>query len=268
MTIAILTDFGTSDNYNGVMEAVIKKLNREADIIYISPEAKNFNIISGSYLLYTSFRYFRKNTIFLVVIDPGVGTERKPLAIKTRNYIFIGPDNGVLYPSIKADEVVDLHVIDNEKVYLSKAISNTFHGRDIFSISAALLSLRVPMDTLGSKISEDRIQKVDFSVRVENNMICTKVIFIDHYGNVALALRDAKVKLGMTAQLKVGGRTYQAWTASTFQDRETGLIVYRNGYGFLELGLNKANASLLLDVKEGDDVCIEGSILVDFSPFI
>ncbi|BCS91984.1 Chlorinase [Metallosphaera sp. J1] len=265
--LAVLTDFGISDNYNAVMEAVIRRVNRDVDVVYISPNSKNFNVIAGAYLLYTAYRYFRKYTTFLVVVDPGVGTKRRPLAVRTRNYYFVGPDNGVLYPAIREDGILRIHSIDNERVYLSKEISNTFHGRDIFSISAALLTRGVPMETLGAKIDESELVKLNLESRREDGMICSKVFFVDHFGNVALSLRDARVKFGGRAKIKVGDRTFTGVGARTFQDGENGLIIYRNGYGFLELGLNKADASVVLNVKEGDDVCIEESILEDFSPF-
>ncbi|AWR99472.1 SAM hydrolase/SAM-dependent halogenase family protein [Metallosphaera hakonensis] len=267
LTIAILTDFGTSDNYNAVMEAVIKKFNRDTDITYITQQSKNFNVIAGSYLLFTSYRYFRKNTIFLVVVDPGVGTRRRPLAVKTRQYFFIGPDNGILYPTIEEDGIERAYSIDNDKVYLTREISNTFHGRDIFSISAALLSRKVPIETLGTEINKTELQKIDLRSRRENGLLCSKVFYVDHFGNVSLAIRDARVRVNQRVNVLVKGRTFLALSAQTFQDSKGELIVYRNGYGFLELGLNKADASVLLDVKEGDDICIEESILVDFNPF-
>ncbi|ABP94182.1 MULTISPECIES: SAM hydrolase/SAM-dependent halogenase family protein [Metallosphaera] len=265
--LAVLTDFGISDNYNGVMEAVIRRINKNVDVVYISPNSKNFNVIAGAYQLYTSYRYFRKYTTFLVVIDPGVGTRRRPLAVRTRNYFFVGPDNGVLLPAIREDGILKVHSIDNERIYLSREISNTFHGRDIFSVSAALLSRGVPIETLGTRVDETDLVKLNLESRRENGMICSKVFFVDHFGNVALSLRNVRIKLGEKAKIRTRDGTFTGIGARTFQEGGSDLIIYRNGYGFLELGLNKADASVVLNVKEGDDVCLEESILEDFSPF-
>ncbi|WP_246263933.1 SAM hydrolase/SAM-dependent halogenase family protein [Metallosphaera tengchongensis] len=250
------------------MEAVIKKFNRHVDITYISPNAKNFNVIAGSYLLYTSYRYFRKNTIFLTVIDPGVGTSRKAIIIRTNNYHFVGPDNGVLYPASIEDGIISAVEISNRKIYLAKEISNTFHGRDIFSITAALISLKVPLDTFGNQLKKEQIQKLDLGSYRNNEKICTKVLYVDHFGNVSLGIKNVKVKQGQMAEIETGGKRFVVLTAKTFQDSEKDLLLYRNGYGFLELGLNKADASVVLNVKEGDEICVEQSILEDFSPFI
>ncbi|EHP69508.1 hypothetical protein MetMK1DRAFT_00022740 [Metallosphaera yellowstonensis MK1] len=266
VTIAILTDFGVSDNYNGTMEAVIRRLNPNVEFTYISGNAKNFNVISAAYLLLTSFRYFRKGTIFLTVVDPGVGTSRRALVIRTTRYTFVGPDNGVLYPAVSEDGIVEIREISNPRVYLSQRISNTFHGRDIFSVAAALLSLRVRPEVMGPSLSMEDLHKLNFHERYSNNSLCATVVHIDHFGNVALAKRVEDVTPRKRVKIKVGEREFEGTTARTFQDGGCNdLLVYENGYSFLEVGLNKGDASVVLGVKEGDEVCIEGFTQEDFS---
>ncbi|BFI75335.1 hypothetical protein YN1HA_14330 [Sulfurisphaera ohwakuensis] len=259
--IAILTDFGISDNYNGVMEGVIRKINPNVDITYITPNAKEFNIYAGAYLLYTAYRYFKKGTIFLVVIDPGVGTERKALLIKTKNYYFIGPDNGVLYPSVEEDEIEKVIYINNPKLYLSKNISNTFHGRDIFSVAAAYLSLNVDINVFGNEINKNEIEKLSFlfnEMREDKNITyCGKILYIDHFGNVATSIRIKTTK-NFKYVLKYKGNEYELFAVKTFGEGEQNkLLLYNNGYGFLEIGINKGNASIVINAKEGEDVCLE-----------
>lgn len=270
--IAILTDFGISDNYNGVMEGVIRKINPNVDITYITPNAKEFNIYSGAYLLYTSYKYFGKNTIFLTVIDPGVGTKRRALIVKTKNYYFVGPDNGVLYPSISEDGILQVIQITNPRMYLSKEISNTFHGRDIFSVASAYLSLNVDPIVFGDMINTNEIEKLQFSFTHEknNNIItyCGKVIYIDHFGNVATSI---KVKIDKNTKViaKYNGREYELNVVKTFgESKGKELLLYNNGYGFLEIGINKGNASLTINVNEGDDICLEVYTQGDSSPSI
>ncbi|AWR97225.1 hypothetical protein DFR86_06390 [Acidianus sulfidivorans JP7] len=262
--ISILTDFGIADNYNGVMEGVIRKFNKNVDITYISPNAKNFSIYSGAYLLYTSYRFFRKNTIFLVVIDPGVGTKRKAIIVKTKNYIFIGPDNGVLYPAIKEDQIEKIIEINNEKLYLSKNISKTFHGRDIFAVTAAFISLDLNLEVFGNIVSENDIQKLEYKTFKKDNLTCGEIIYIDHFGNIATSIRD----FDTSAKIYINSNVFYARKVNTFgesQDKE--LLIYRNGYGFMEIGINKENAAMKLGVKEGDIICLEGYIQGDFSHF-
>ncbi|MEM0187833.1 MAG: S-adenosyl-l-methionine hydroxide adenosyltransferase family protein [Saccharolobus sp.] len=261
-TIAILTDFGVNDNYNGVMEAVIRKVNPKAQIIYISGNVKNFNIYAGAYLLYTSFKYFPKNTIFLVVIDPGVGTNRRPLIIKTLNYIFVGPDNGVLFQAAEKDGIEKIIEINNPKLYLSNIISNTFHGRDIFSITAAFLSLGVDITIFGKELRIDEINKINLTYKVEDKRICGKVAYIDHFGNIATSIPTeaviGKVEYNRLIKITVNNSNYMCRFVKTFgYGNENELLIYQNGYFLLEIGINKGNAKDKIDVKEGDEICLE-----------
>ena len=267
--IAILTDFGVSDNYNGVMEGVIRKINPDVNIVYIAPSAKEFNLYAGSYLLYTSYRYFQRNTIFLVVIDPGVGTRRKAIIIKTKNYYFVGPDNGILYPAAFEDGIVEAVQITNQRMFLSKEISNTFHGRDIFSVAAAYLSLNVDMSIFGEKIKPEELEKLEFnfSETKEGDKIvyCGKVIYIDHFGNIATSIK-VKMNENSKALAKFKGKEYQLNVVRTFGEAKgKELLLYNNGYGFLEIGINKGNAAITINAEEGDDICLEVYTQGDFN---
>ncbi|WP_338599985.1 S-adenosyl-l-methionine hydroxide adenosyltransferase family protein [Sulfolobus tengchongensis] len=271
--IAILTDFGAGDNYNGVMEAVIKRINPQVEITYITGDSKKFNITAGAYLLYTSYKYFTRNTIFLVVIDPGVGTRRRPLIIKTTNYMFVGPDNGVLFPAAKNDGIQKIIEISNNKLYLSKMISNTFHGRDIFSVAAAFLSAGIDLNVFGNEVKLEDITKLDFDYRITKNEICGKVVYIDHFGNVATSIpRDVisnAFNYDQEIVVKVNDMKHNCKFVKTFgYGNENELLIYSNGYFMLEIGINKGSAQDKLNVKEGDEICIEGYTQEDFSHFI
>ena len=267
--IAILTDFGISDNYNGVMEGVIRKINPDTDIVYITPNAKEFNLYAGAYLLYTSYRYFQKNTIFLAVIDPGVGTKRRAIIVKSRNYYFVGPDNGILYPAISEDGISKVVQITNPRMYLSREISNTFHGRDIFSVAAAYLSLNVDMTVFGEMINPEELEKIEFNFsesKDENKvMYCGKIVYVDHFGNIATSI---KTKINKNAKViaKHNGREYYLNVVRTFgEGKEKEFLLYNNGYGFLEIGINKGNAAITINANEGDEICLEVYTRGDFS---
>ncbi|MEM1626313.1 MAG: S-adenosyl-l-methionine hydroxide adenosyltransferase family protein [Sulfolobaceae archaeon] len=259
--IGILTDYGVSDNYNAVLEAVIKKINPEVDIIYISPEVKPFNIYAGAYLLYTSYKYFKKNTIFLAIVDPGVGSKRRAIVIRTNNYYFVGPDNGILYPSAYEDGIIEVRTISNPKIFLSREISNTFHGRDIFCVAAALLSRKVDMQIFGEKIDPSELVQLEYNYSFNNKRLCAKVIYIDHFGNIALSVKGKDIRFSLA---KYNERIMRR--VRTFSDGgENELIIYENGYGFLEIGVNMGNAQKILGIKEGEEICLEVFTQEDFS---
>jgi predicted adenylyl cyclase CyaB len=133
-----------------------------------------------------------KGSIFLVVVDPGVGTSRKALLVKSKNYFFIGPDNGVLYPAISEDGIDEVIEISNPRLYLSKSISRTFHGRDIFATTAGFVSAGVDIHTFGPKISKDELVKLSYNYNIikDKNLVCGKIIYIDHFGNIATSIRN------------------------------------------------------------------------------
>ncbi|AHC51095.1 hypothetical protein SUSAZ_03240 [Sulfolobus acidocaldarius SUSAZ] len=267
--MAILTDYGVSDNYNGTLEGVIKKINPDIDITYITPNAKNFNIFTGAYLLNTSYRYFKKNTIFLIIVDPGVGTQRNAILVKTNNYYFVAPDNGVLYPTIIEDNIEKIILISNKKFYLSKSISNTFHGRDIFAPIASYISVGVDLSVFGEEISKSEIVKLDFSYtldRINENRVkaCGKIVYIDHFGNIATTIRNVKLRTEQKALVSLRDKQLELRVVRTFAEgKENELVLYSNGYGFIEIGINMSSASNILGVKEGEDVCIEAYIQED-----
>ncbi|BBG24479.1 SAM hydrolase/SAM-dependent halogenase family protein [Sulfuracidifex tepidarius] len=268
--IAILTDFSLSDNYNGVMEGTIRRFNKDVNITYLSGNSKKFNVKSASYLLYTGYRFFPRKTVFLVVVDPGVGTERDALLVKTRNYFFIGPDNGVLYPSIIEDGIVEIRKINNPKVFLSKEISKTFHGRDIFAVSAALLSTGVETEAFGDVKSQNDLYKYELKYYEKINYgLKTKVVYVDNFGNVTLGItsREFKVKENQIYEINVKGLKYKVTSKRTFgYGEENQLIIYSNGYGFLEIGINKGSAYHTLKTSEGDEICLEDYTQGDSSP--
>src|SRR3989338_217730 len=143
--IAILTDFGDSE-YAGVMKGVICTMCAEARIIDITNNVPSHNIREGAWILFISYRYFPRGTIFLCVVDPGVGSSRNAIAVKTKNYFFVGPDNGLMYPAMKSDGIIDARKLD------TNGASKTFHVRDVFAKSAGFIEGRKQFELLGNRI--------------------------------------------------------------------------------------------------------------------
>ncbi len=267
-TIALLTDFGYKDPYVGLMKAVIYGINSEVNIVDITHDITSFSIQEASYILYVSYKYFPRGTIFLVVIDPGVGTKRRVLIIETNNYVFVGPDNGVLYQSALEDGIRNIIEVTNDKFFI-KPTSNTFHGRDIFAPIAAYLSLGVDSNVFGKRISVDDIVKFELEVKeLTGNKVCGKVLYIDKFGNVVFNIkfkeydlsryyRRAKIIMnGLDGKMKLVAKI-----GKSFGDVKPGEpVVYVNSFNFIELGINKGSAAKTYSLSIGDSVCLELSM--------
>lgn len=182
--IVLLTDFGNTE-YIGITKGVINKIVPETMIIDLNHNINPQEILSGAWILYTSFKFFQKNSIFVCVVDPGVGTKRKALAIKTNNYYFIGPDNGLL-TAVKEDNIIGiLEIPISDQIYPSKNISNTFHGRDIFAPAAAYLNKNGWEWCKQNWKSLENIKLLNiYSVKDEFGQHKGKIVHIDNFGNI------------------------------------------------------------------------------------
>jgi len=197
--ITLLTDFGTKDSYVSEMKGVINALIPDVTIIDISHEVRPQNILEASFILSNSFYYFPGKTVHLTVVDPGVGTSREILVVNTRNYIFIGPDNGVLYESVNKDGIDEIKSVNieqfrnymlnlyrgnivAERIFSGEA-SKTFHGRDIFAPLAAFCLLDDKFEKF--TVRKSRLIKCpEIRPVLKGNKINGKVIYIDNFGNL------------------------------------------------------------------------------------
>jgi len=180
--IVLLTDFGDSDIYVGVMKGVIKTIHPRAEFVDITHNIEPQNVRQAAFALFNAYRYFPPGTIFLVVVDPGVGSTRKPIAVQASSHTFIAPDNGVL--SYVLSELEGIRIVElSNAVYQLYPPSNTFHGRDIFAPAAAHIAVGTPLERLGPFV--ERIFKLPVPhLRLEGNRVSGQVIHIDHFGNV------------------------------------------------------------------------------------
>ena len=180
MVIALLTDFG--DFYPGVMKGLIRKLT-DAEIIDITHSVSPQNVHEGAFLLYSAYRYFPSGTVFVAVVDPGVGGERRAIAVKTSGYWFVSPDNGIVYPSASEDGIESVFEIKNTVSEISGSFSSTFHGRDIFAPASALI--------YHGRIHERYFEKVEplmdeldlFDAEISGGEIRCRILHIDRFGN-------------------------------------------------------------------------------------
>jgi S-adenosylmethionine hydrolase len=189
--IALLTDFGTTDIYVGVMKGVIAAICPDAPVIDITHAIPPHDIRAGAVALLSAYRYFPPETTFVVVVDPGVGSSRLPIAVSAGGYRFVAPDNGVISYALRAithngggGQAVEL----TNPAYRLPRISQTFHGRDIFAPAAAHLACGVAVTALGAKAIQPTLLPTPRLERQDENTVHAEVIGIDHFGNVTTSI--------------------------------------------------------------------------------
>ncbi len=247
--IALLTDFGLKDNFVGVMKGVIKSINPAVEIIDITHEVESHNIMAGMFVLKSAWQYFPEKTIFLCVVDPGVGTERKIICIKKEKYIFIAPDNGLL--SFIEGEIFEL---DINKLKPQK-ISWTFHGRDLFAPFAAKLSKGIKLTSLCRKI--ENIKKFELpQPQIKKNRIIAEIIYIDKFGNCTLNISGEFIKsyLKKGFVIKLKGRKITGLCRSYYEVKKgvPGAII--NSFDYLELFMREDSISKKMKLKRGSKI--------------
>jgi S-adenosyl-L-methionine hydrolase (adenosine-forming) len=246
--ITLTTDFGDS-YYVGEMKGVAKKVDPEADVIDVTHSVERHNIVGGAFVLSRVWKHFPRNTAHIAVVDPGVGSLRKALAIQTDYCFLLGPDNGILRWAIK-DQKVERAVELDPKVVQEKAgltkVSATFHGRDVFAPAAALITKGVDIDALGGRAKE-----IDMLPLNEDT-----VIHVDDFGNIITTIARELVP-GARVTVLHGPRQYDALCVRTFGDAEPGkLIVLTGSHGLVEVDVNQGNAAERLGVRAGDQIRI------------
>jgi S-adenosyl-L-methionine hydrolase (adenosine-forming) len=261
--ITMLTDFGHSDEYVGVMKGVILSIDPDAEIVDLTHLIDPQDIIQAAYLLKSSYSYFPKNTIHMVVVDPGVGTERKIVVLKMDGHFFLAPDNGLLsllwqYLTIQAGVWVTNHQ------YFLDNISRTFHGRDIFAPVAAWLSKKIPIKHLGLPVNYSELKTIKIltpKISSENSIDGT-VISIDRFGNLLTNIEEKTISQlcqKFPDQLPAVniGKIFIKGLSNSYQsvpEKEALMIIGSRGY--LEISVNCGNASQMFEIFKGDPIVI------------
>ncbi len=191
MVIALLTDFG--DYYPGIMKGVMRKVS-DAEVVDITHSVSPQNVIEGAFLLYNAYRFFPHGTIFVAVVDPGVGGSRNALAVRTRNYWFVCPDNGIAYPSLVEDSIVEVYRIRDEVSEITGELSSTFHGRDVFAPAGALLHEGKLEDRYFERYDGPLVSLDLFDVDVGEGVLNFRVVHVDRFGNVVTNVRREVVE--------------------------------------------------------------------------
>ena len=239
--ITILSDFGNSE-YLGVMKGAIFTVSNDARIVDLCNEVNPHQMIEGAWILLNSYRYFPKGTIFLCVVDPGVGSKRKCIAIRTKNYFFVGPDNGLMFPAANEDGIVESIELSSEKA------SNTFHGRDVFARAAALIDLKMPFSSIG------KMAMIKSKFKFHLNKDEGQIVRIDIFGNIITNIPHSGAKAyGVILKNKKCQMDFYA----TYNDAPTNvLFLILGSSNTLEISLKNSSAALELMAKSGEKITI------------
>ncbi len=255
--IALLTDFGLKDPYAGVMKGVIAGIAPRAGVIDICHEVAPQDVDQARFLLRASIPYFPKGTIFVCVVDPGVGSQRRALCVESGGRIFLGPDNG-LFTELLAEKGAKAREITNRKMML-REISQTFHGRDVFAPAAAHLAAGATPAQLGRLVRDPvRLPPLD-PVRTGRRFWTGRVAHIDRFGNLVTNLPAQEFLPPAVRAIMVSAGFEKAWRVcrSYAEAPEGELFLIAGSYGTVEISLKQASAAKRLGVETGAPVDVE-----------
>lgn len=259
--ITLTTDFGTSDAYVGVMKGVILGINPNAQIVDITHAIPPQDVHEAAFLIHSAHRYFPQGTIHTIVVDPGVGSNRRAIVCQTDSAFFVCPDNGVLSYLVGETSGLDTSAVTIENpTYLLPHVSNTFHGRDIFAPVAAHLSLGVPLADIGTPV-HNLVQLPIPTMHIAEDTLLGQIIKVDSFGNLITNISQSDfVAFTETASaytIQTGdvciNRLNRAYAAS-----DTGEpLAIIGSFGLLEIAVNCGSAAACLGLKRGDAVSIK-----------
>jgi len=275
--ITLTTDFGTDDAYVASMKGVILTISPEAAIVDICHSIEPRNILQASFILSTTHRYFPEGTVHVAVVDPGVGSERKAIILKTPSSFFVAPDNGILSyildefcptsPGVSPSTSINMERrklgVELEAIAITNSefwqhpVSTTFHGRDIFAPVAGHLSLGTPLHRFGDSVEQLNVFPLPQPFRDNSGNLDGCILHIDHFGNLITSIRDNDLP-GEEFLIEVCNQRIQ--NISRFYAEKEGLAAIIGSSGYLEISLKDGNAASALGAKISDLIKISRTI--------
>lgn len=251
-TITLLTDFGLKDPYVGTMKGVILSIYPDVRIVDITHEVDPQDVREGAFIIEEYYRYFERGTIHVAVVDPTVGSDRRPIVFSKDGYFFVGPDNGLFTLLYSGDEQVC--AIENRR-YMRKQISPTFHGRDIFAPAAAYLASGIQPSLFGNAV-HDPVRWADLYPVIENNVLQGEVVRFDRFGNAITNITKAAIDNftgAMPFMIALKDMSFSTIHNSYFEDDISCLI---GSAGYLEFGFFKGSLREKMLLNNGDKVIV------------
>lgn len=249
--LTLLTDFGTADWFAGTMKGVILSRQPGAQIVDITHAIRSGDLRAAAFALAAAYRFFPPGTIHVAVVDPGVGTGRPAIAVESRDYLFVGPDNGVLSFALRRETIRRISRLAEPRYFLP-AVSRTFEGRDVFAAVGAHLLAGVPVSRLGPP--QKTFHQLDWpAVRAVGNSFRGEVVYLDKFGNALTNLENELVETsGQHWEIRRGQRLL-CRVGSSYQSVPLEKPVAVPGStGFLEVAINGGNAARKLGLRVGD----------------
>jgi S-adenosylmethionine hydrolase len=256
--ITLTTDFGTSDHLVGAMKGVILNINPAARIVDMNHSVVPYDILDGALSLANAYSYFPPRTIHVVVVDPGVGTERRPILVSGEKQFFVAPDNGVLSMIYEREACTVRHITSEH--YFLNPISPTFHGRDIFAPTAGWLSKTLQTEAFGEVVT-DFVRFTMPKAKSAGQAVKGVVLRVDAFGNLMTNLKAEDIPIGALGggaiKLAVNGKQVLKF-APTFALGNPGEpIAVLGSAGYVEIAVNRGNAARTLGVNRGAEVTLD-----------
>jgi S-adenosyl-L-methionine hydrolase (adenosine-forming) len=251
--ITLTTDFGLEDGYVGIMQGVILTIAPEARLVDLSHALAPQNIRRAAYILQRAAPYFPAGTVHLAVVDPGVGGERRPIAVRASSMTYVGPDNG-LFSGALAQPSAQVFVLDRPQYWLPD-VSRTFHGRDIFAPVAAHLAHGAPLEEMGSLSEEAQRLALPEPKRLAPDLIEGEVAYVDHFGNLITNIPGAWLAEGHW-HCEVHRHAIPQLSAAYSEVPPGGLLALISSTGTLEIAQHSGNAAQELSVAAGEPVIL------------
>src|SRR5262249_11625566 len=259
--VALLTDFGTADGYPGVMKGVILGIAPQVHLVDVTHDVPPQDVRAGAWLLSIAWRYFPAGTIFLCVVDPGVGTARRPVAVRAGDRFLVGPDNG-LFSLVLATATAERAVCLDNLTYQLAQRSTTFQGRDIFAPCAAHLAAGMPLEVLGTPLDPETLITLALPQPTwSGETLVGRVLYVDHFGNLITDLGPtltSAFRASSAATVRIAGRIINA-RAATFAEGPEGVpFLVRDSSGHLAIAVRNGSAAALLGVGRDAEVTLCG----------
>jgi len=258
--ITLTTDFGSNDHFVGVMKGVILDIIPEAQIVDICHSVQAFDVLDGALTISQAYSYFPTRTVHIVVVDPGVGTARRPILASSDKYHFVAPDNGVLSMVYARESRMHVRHITSDHYFL-QPVSNTFHGRDIFAPVAAYLAKEVDSLKFGEEVQEYVRFSAPKPKAVDENRLRGVVLKVDRFGNLVTNItpQDAPMlfQAGASGFKIVAGSREITELRNAYAEGAPGEVIGILGsMGFLEIATNRGAATQLTGIGKGSEVSI------------
>jgi len=257
--ITLTTDYGTNDHLVGVLKGVILKIQPDAQIVDINHSVLPYDVLDGALSIGSAYRYFPGRTVHVVVVDPGVGTPRKPIIVAANNQYFVGPDNGVMSVIYARETDAIVRRVTAEH-YFQRPISPTFHGRDIFAPVAAWLTKNWQLESFGETIS-DYAQFAVPKPKAQTGGLKGAILRVDRFGNLMtnFTLEDLPEPMRNPGaiQMTVAGKPVKQFVETFAQGAANEPVAVLGSSGYIEIACNKGDAARTLGATRGAEVLLK-----------